>query len=258
MPFPFKLLAKIMANCMQTLILKLIDSQKSGFVVGRNIRYIVLVLKIGLKWAEQSNQETIFLILDFLTAYDRVEFKYIRETLKAMGFGDDTIKRIKGLARNGTSIMMISREDEGENKREFLVTDPCHQKRFVDDIGICIIVEDGFFQAIKEVDKKYEAISGARLNLQESLVMSLTPKAGCEWKANTGCRIAEPGESFINLGVKTRCTLDEKDVVGKKRLYGGIPNEEGDGGSNWIPLKGKGVALQMRDVAQILGDKDIK
>ncbi|KAL3696469.1 hypothetical protein R1sor_010545 [Riccia sorocarpa] len=48
MPFTYKLVAKIIANRMQKLIPKLVDSQQSGFVVGRNITDTVLALKIGV------------------------------------------------------------------------------------------------------------------------------------------------------------------------------------------------------------------
>ncbi|KAL3678469.1 hypothetical protein R1sor_021425 [Riccia sorocarpa] len=90
-----------------------------------------------------------------------------------MGFGSDTVKTIQGLVLKGSSVVHIN-------------------KSFTEDFGICM-----------GIINRYESISGARLNLQKLMIMPLTARAGSSWTANTGCSIAEAGDSFVYLGVKT-------------------------------------------------------
>ncbi|KAL3687387.1 hypothetical protein R1sor_013696 [Riccia sorocarpa] len=84
---------------------------------------------------------------------------------------------------------------------------------FADDTCICITAEERQFEKLKEVIKEFENASGARLNLQKSIVMQLRSQQHPDWMGQTGCEIAGLGSSFKYLGVATSSHVDEKAVT---------------------------------------------
>ncbi|KAL3689318.1 hypothetical protein R1sor_015627 [Riccia sorocarpa] len=61
MGLTYKLLAKIMANRVKTLMHKLVDRLQTGFIQGRNIASSLISLKLGHDWAAISDQNAMFL-----------------------------------------------------------------------------------------------------------------------------------------------------------------------------------------------------
>ncbi|KAL3680463.1 hypothetical protein R1sor_023419 [Riccia sorocarpa] len=57
-----------------------------------------------------------------------------------------------------------------------------------------------------------EAEQWARLNLQKSIVMQLSPRQPPDWLNQTGCEVAEPGKSFKYLGVATSSPVNERTI----------------------------------------------
>ncbi|KAL3683686.1 hypothetical protein R1sor_001708 [Riccia sorocarpa] len=214
----YKIVAKIFAIRLRGMIPELIDSQQTGFVAGRNIIDNILSLRLGQEWAQVTSQNTIFVKLDFMKAYDRVAHNFLWDTLTEMGMGEDTKSRIKGLVESGASepLMRALREAERQgliqglnigDGRTFL-----HQL-FADDTGICITAEESQFDKLREVIREFEIASGACLNLQKSLIMQLRPGAVLTWMAQAGCEIATRGRSFVYLGVSTSSPINEENIA---------------------------------------------
>ncbi|KAL3701988.1 hypothetical protein R1sor_020010 [Riccia sorocarpa] len=86
---------------------------------------------------------------------------------------------------------------------------------FADDTGICITAVESQFNRLKEVIGEFEGASGACLNLQKSIVMQLRPRGTPTWLEQSGCEVAEPGKSFLYLGVRTSSPIDERAIAAK-------------------------------------------
>ncbi|KAL3677843.1 hypothetical protein R1sor_020799 [Riccia sorocarpa] len=64
-----------------------------------------------------------------------------------------------------------------------------------------------------EVIGDFEIASGARLNLQKSIVMALRPGSTPGWIEETGCEVARIGRNFLYLGVSTSSPIDERAIA---------------------------------------------
>ncbi|KAL3696464.1 hypothetical protein R1sor_010540 [Riccia sorocarpa] len=98
----YKIVAKILAIRLKSMLPGIINTQQTGFVAGRNIIDNILSLRLGQEWAHITGQDVIFVKLDFMKAYDRVAHGFLWDTLEAMGIGEETLLRIKGLIVGGS------------------------------------------------------------------------------------------------------------------------------------------------------------
>ncbi|KAL3681510.1 hypothetical protein R1sor_024466 [Riccia sorocarpa] len=208
----YKIIAKIFARRLKEMLPALIDEQQTGFVAGRNIIDNILSLRLAQEWAQVSDQNCIFIILDFMKAYDRIAHGYLWDTLRAMGMGQDTLERIKGLV----PLMRLLREEERRGNIHGMniggESTLLHQL-FADDTEISITMEEQQFARLPEVIREYEQASGARLNVQKSTIMQLNPGPAPEWLADTGYEIARPDRPFVYLGVQTSSPVDERSIM---------------------------------------------
>ncbi|KAL3686361.1 hypothetical protein R1sor_008935 [Riccia sorocarpa] len=216
MTFTYKLVSRIMATRIKALVPNLVDQQQTGFVAGRNITENVLALKLGQEWAAISGQDAVFVKFDFMKAFDRVNHDYLWETLQQMNFGADTIRRIKRLVLQGSSTVHCN--------------------------GAFTETKEEYFEAIREVIQRFEHISGARLNLQKSIVMPLTPHAGANWLGNTGCEIAGEGQDFTYLGVISGCTLDERKIADE--IIRKVSSKISHWSTRWLAQPGRIILLK--------------
>ncbi|KAL3690929.1 hypothetical protein R1sor_004580 [Riccia sorocarpa] len=83
----YKVIAKILALRLKSMLPDIIDVQQTGFVAGRSIVDNVLSLRLAQEWAATSVQDVLFIKLDFQKAYDRVSHKYLWATMAALGAG---------------------------------------------------------------------------------------------------------------------------------------------------------------------------
>jgi hypothetical protein len=75
----------------------------------------------------------------------------------------------------------------------------CH-RLFADDVGIFIQAKPNAFQELREHLAIYKKASGARLNLQKSIMVPIACTGVPDWLRTTGCLIAEDDEPIKYLG----------------------------------------------------------
>ncbi|KAL3679036.1 hypothetical protein R1sor_021992 [Riccia sorocarpa] len=190
-----------------------IDTQQTGFVAGRNVINNILSLRLGQEWAQTTQQNAIFVKLDYMKAYDKIAHGFLWDTLTAMRIGDSTLRRIQGLIVGGDLEVHVNGNFTEEITRGRWVMQGCplapllfamttqplmralreeerwgniqglnmgggrallHQL-FADDMRICITAEEEQFENLKEVIGEFETASRASLNLKNSVVMHLRP-----------------------------------------------------------------------------------
>jgi hypothetical protein len=96
--FPYKLVSKILASQLKTLLPDLVDLQQTGFVFGRHIQDNILAVKILQEQSRKSKDSlAIMMLLDFTKAYDLVDHKLIRDILERIGFCPEFVTLVQGL-----------------------------------------------------------------------------------------------------------------------------------------------------------------
>ncbi|KAL3689242.1 hypothetical protein R1sor_015551 [Riccia sorocarpa] len=177
MTLSYKIVSKILANRLRTVIPGLVDSQQSGFIHGRQISNNILSLRMAQEWAREMELEALFVKIDFVKAYDRVDHEFLWQVLRRMGFDE----RLTGLRiEDGRALV--------------------HQL-FADDTGVFIAAKKECFQELKKILDIYERASGAKVNFSKTLIMPLGTCKVPLWARSEGCEIAEGEKVFKYLGV---------------------------------------------------------
>jgi hypothetical protein len=88
---------------MKAVVPRLVDTQQTGFVQGRNIQDNILTLRAVQEKAKHSKTPLAMLLLDFAKAYDQVDHSYTWAVLEIQGFDSTFINLIKGLVVPGSA-----------------------------------------------------------------------------------------------------------------------------------------------------------
>jgi len=77
----YKILAKTLAERLQSFLPCVIRPNQIGFVEGKNILNNVFIAQDSLDWAVESDQELVLLLLDFEKTFNRIEWNFLFTTL---------------------------------------------------------------------------------------------------------------------------------------------------------------------------------
>ncbi|KAL3691975.1 hypothetical protein R1sor_005626 [Riccia sorocarpa] len=84
---------------------------------------------------------------------------------------------------------------------------------FADDIGLLLRAEEDNWRKATEVVKRFEKISGAKLNVSKSLVISIGFSEPPSWLIASGCKLALLGEVYTYLGCPIGVELTEEQSL---------------------------------------------
>ena len=103
-----KIITKILANRMQTVILSLIHPHQYGFIKSRSIQDCLAWSFEYIHQCHQSKREIIILKLDFAKVFDTVEHCVILQMLKALGCPDIWINWVNRILESGSSSVLLN------------------------------------------------------------------------------------------------------------------------------------------------------
>ncbi|KAL3689560.1 hypothetical protein R1sor_015869 [Riccia sorocarpa] len=296
MSLTYKIVAKLLANRVKIVLPNLVDIQQTGFVQGRHISDNVLSLKIGQEWAKWTAQKALFIKLDFVKAYDRVDHRFLWKVLEGFGFDSTFISLVQGLNCNGAAKVHINQAFSEEITVRRGVRQGCplapllfalcsqpfmsmlrraelagrirglqiapgksllHQL-FADDTGICIEDKEEYFTELQLILNRYELASGARINIQKSLVMPLGQATVPDWVRTIGCEVAKGRRHFKYLGICVGVEVSDgkarKALVAWKKMI--RPKQHG--GLGLFSFEDRASSLQMRHATDILDNKPVE
>ena len=103
--YDYKILAFIMANRIQNVINSLINPDQVGYIKGRFIGNNARNLIDIMEYAEKFEKEGAVLCLDFMKAFDSLEWNFMFQTLRKYNFGNSILKWITVLYTNPISMI---------------------------------------------------------------------------------------------------------------------------------------------------------
>nr|GEY38350.1 RNA-directed DNA polymerase, eukaryota [Tanacetum cinerariifolium] len=92
----YKVVTKILANRLATVIAGLVSDTQSAFFVDRQILDGPFILNEVLDWCKRKNKQAMFFKVDFAKAYDSVRWDFLIDVLEAFGFGSTWCNWIRG------------------------------------------------------------------------------------------------------------------------------------------------------------------
>ena len=90
----YKIISKLLANRIKTILTKLIHPNQKGFVPGRNIHEANRLIQDVIEYANIQNINGSIIFLDQEKAFDRVEWEWLKACLEKYNFGIKFRKRI--------------------------------------------------------------------------------------------------------------------------------------------------------------------
>jgi len=92
--YDYKIIAFVLVRRLQKVINTLIHTDQSGYIKGRFIGNSARYILDFFEYCEKYNTPGVILNLDFEKVFDRLEWNFMFETLRAMNFGDKFTKWI--------------------------------------------------------------------------------------------------------------------------------------------------------------------
>ncbi|GKV27934.1 hypothetical protein SLEP1_g37047 [Rubroshorea leprosula] len=177
----YKLLAKVLANRLKTVISEIVSDTQSAFVGGRQLVDSVLVLNEVVDEVKKRKKPAFVFKADFEKAYDCVDWSFLDWMMERCGFGT----KWRGWIMECLSTARISVLVNGSPTREFerAVTEgmlhgieirkqgmTVSLLQFADDTIIMGRADAENIRMVKDVLKWFEFMSGLRINFRKSSV----------------------------------------------------------------------------------------
>ncbi|KAL5551944.1 hypothetical protein UlMin_002120 [Ulmus minor] len=112
----YKIISKMMATRMRSVMDSIISEEQSAFILGRLISDNAIIgfeCIHALKRRRSKKKGFLALKLDMAKAYDRVEWSFIREVMKKLGFSEGWIKKILDCVTSVYYSLLLNGENVG-------------------------------------------------------------------------------------------------------------------------------------------------
>ncbi|KAL5555386.1 hypothetical protein UlMin_037622 [Ulmus minor] len=179
----YKIISKMLATRMRLVMDSIISEEQSAFIPGRLISDNAIIgfeCIHALKRRRSKKKDFLALKLDMAKAYDRVEWSFIWEVMKKLGFSEGWIKKILdcvtsvyySLLLNGLSSLIHTFERTGQLQGMRCSTNgpTISHLFFADDSLLFVVATPASCYAIKEILLQYETASGQLVNYSKSAV----------------------------------------------------------------------------------------
>ena len=104
----YKIASKAIANRIKLVLPNIIHSDQKGYVNGRYIGEVIRITKDIMFLTKLRNESGILVAVDFLKAFDSLEFSFLFKTLELFNFGTSLLRWINLFYNNISSCIMNS------------------------------------------------------------------------------------------------------------------------------------------------------
>ncbi|GJX95486.1 RNA-directed DNA polymerase, eukaryota [Tanacetum coccineum] len=104
----YKVVTKVLAILLATVISDLVSDTQSAFVANRQILDGPFILNELLTWCKKKKKQVMFFKVDFAKAYDSVRWDYLLDVLQAFGFGPNWCRWIRGIFSSAMASILVN------------------------------------------------------------------------------------------------------------------------------------------------------
>eukprot|EP00253_Pinus_taeda_P008428 PITA_08428 len=104
----YKIISKVIASRLKTILPGIISEEQSGYVEGRQILDNILLAQEMIHSLHSRKEAGMLMQLDLSKAYDKVSWKYLEAVLKAFGFCNTWIKWIMALIKSPRYSILVN------------------------------------------------------------------------------------------------------------------------------------------------------
>ena len=104
----YKIIAKILANRLASVVRSLVSKEQSAFIAGRQILDGPLMLSEIMDWSTQRKKKMMIFKVDFEKAFDSVNWKYLDYVLSQFRFGEKWRSWIKECLRSARTSILVN------------------------------------------------------------------------------------------------------------------------------------------------------
>lgn len=104
----YKIITKIIANCIKPLLPDLISEEQSGFVAGRQILDGILLVNEVVHSLRSTKKPGMLIKLDLAKAFDKINWAFIKAILTTFSFSSNLIQWIMGLISSSFFSILIN------------------------------------------------------------------------------------------------------------------------------------------------------
>nr|GEV16986.1 reverse transcriptase domain, reverse transcriptase zinc-binding domain protein [Tanacetum cinerariifolium] len=116
----YKIVGKILANRLRSVIGSLVSKEQSAFIRGHQILDGLMILSEVIDWCNQKKRKTMIFKVDLEKAYDSVQWEFLDMILYRFGFCDTWRGWIKGCLVSSSASILVNGSPTQEWKEENL------------------------------------------------------------------------------------------------------------------------------------------
>ncbi|CAI5472184.1 unnamed protein product [Closterium sp. Yama58-4] len=106
--FAYKVLARVVADRMKSVLHMVISPEQYGFIPGRRLSDAVALVADIIEGAKNDKGDCYMLLVDFQKAFDSVSRDFLFQVLESMGFPEQFVGWIEGLHEGTTTKLLIN------------------------------------------------------------------------------------------------------------------------------------------------------
>ncbi|CAI5480026.1 unnamed protein product, partial [Closterium sp. Yama58-4] len=106
--FAYKVLARVVADRMKSVLHMVISPEQYGFIPGRRLSDAVALVADIIEGAKSDKDDCHMLLVDFQKAFDSVSRDFLFQVLESMGFPERFVGWVKGLHEGTTTKLLIN------------------------------------------------------------------------------------------------------------------------------------------------------
>ncbi|GKA94146.1 RNA-directed DNA polymerase, eukaryota, partial [Tanacetum coccineum] len=162
----YKIVGKILANRLSSVIGSLVSKEQSAFIRGRQILDGPMILSEVIDWCNQKKRKAMIFKVDFEKAYDSVRWDFLDMILYRFGFGDTWRGWIKGCLVSSSASILVN----GSPTQEFCFEQGLRQGDPLSPFLFLLVMESLHISFVRAMEGGF--FKGIHVGSHESVLIS--------------------------------------------------------------------------------------